>query len=430
MKFYLNIEPLNPVNQKIEFYYYSTIIGIIIFNFMFYVQANLIIDPDIYWHIKVGDEILENLQFPLQDHYSHTYDQKPWIAKEWLSQVILAAAFSWAGWFGVVLLMATSLSLGFAILAHELMRKLSMPRVLILLAIAFLCLSPTIVPRPHLFALPVMMAWFAVLFRAAEAGRAPSLMAVPLITLWANLHSSFLFGLGFGGLLVVESVWRAAPSSRRSVFLSWAVFGLLSGLAALIHPYGVEVYLASKRVLDLGEALSLIKEWNASDFSSFSTMEALILFGIAAAFTTGYRLSLPRLGLLLLLLHMSLSHNRHLGLLGMLAPLLLAPSLALWDHQGDRSGVRPSIQKPVLLLGLAFTLATVTWSVFRPPQPIKIYAPEAALAAAQAAGLTGHVLNEYNFGGYLISRGIPTFIDGRTELFGGAFLKMTLGPSP
>ncbi len=48
-------------------------------------------------------------------------------------------------------------------------------------------------------------------------------------------------------------------------------------------------------------------------------------------------------------------------------------------------------------------------------------APTAALAALTTANVT-HVLNDYNFGGYLIAAGVPTFIDGRTELFGADFL--------
>jgi hypothetical protein len=32
------------------------------------------------------------------------------------------------------------------------------------------------------------------------------------------------------------------------------------------------------------------------------------------------------------------------------------------------------------------------------------------------------VLNDYSFGGYLIFAGIPTFIDGRGELYGGPFI--------
>ena len=47
--------------------------------------------------------------------------------------------------------------------------------------------------------------------------------------------------------------------------------------------------------------------------------------------------------------------------------------------------------------------------------------PAAAVASADLAK-AGPVLNDYSFGGYLIFAGIPTFIDGRGELFGGPFI--------
>lgn len=60
------------------------------------------------------------------------------------------------------------------------------------------------------------------------------------------------------------------------------------------------------------------------------------------------------------------------------------------------------------------------------PKPAPRWIPEAALAAAREAGVTGRVLNDYGFGGYLITRGIPTYVDGRTELFGGRFVAATI----
>ncbi|MEM8813428.1 MAG: hypothetical protein AAGF59_12480, partial [Pseudomonadota bacterium] len=53
--------------------------------------------------------------------------------------------------------------------------------------------------------------------------------------------------------------------------------------------------------------------------------------------------------------------------------------------------------------------------------------PMAALAAARQAGLTDKpVFNEYNFGGFLIFNRVPTFIDGRADMFGDAFVDRTL----
>ena len=49
--------------------------------------------------------------------------------------------------------------------------------------------------------------------------------------------------------------------------------------------------------------------------------------------------------------------------------------------------------------------------------------PEKAISAARLAGLNDNVFNSYEFGGYLIFKGIPTFIDGRFELYGNQFLQ-------
>ena len=50
-------------------------------------------------------------------------------------------------------------------------------------------------------------------------------------------------------------------------------------------------------------------------------------------------------------------------------------------------------------------------------------APKAALDFVSKAGITGNVFNSYNFGGYLIFKGIPTFIDGRAPPYTDEFLK-------
>src|SRR5882762_2690009 len=43
-----------------------------------------VVDPDIWWHIKVGDSILRTHQWPTADPYSFTVSGQPWIAYEWL----------------------------------------------------------------------------------------------------------------------------------------------------------------------------------------------------------------------------------------------------------------------------------------------------------------------------------------------------------
>jgi hypothetical protein len=72
-------------------------------------------------------------------------------------------------------------------------------------------------------------------------------------------------------------------------------------------------------------------------------------------------------------------------------------------------------------LVLLLVPATAMLAQMRAYEPSPRVTPTGALAAVKAAG-AGRVLNDYNFGGYLVYAGVPTFIDGRTELFGADFL--------
>ncbi|MEI6202932.1 MAG: hypothetical protein WCP68_13360, partial [Enhydrobacter sp.] len=66
------------------------IAGLVIFLFL--MNANglpLLADPDTHWHIAVGDWIVANRAMPHVDTFSFTFTGQPWIAKEWLSQLLL-----------------------------------------------------------------------------------------------------------------------------------------------------------------------------------------------------------------------------------------------------------------------------------------------------------------------------------------------------
>jgi hypothetical protein len=71
---------------------------------------------------------------------------------------------------------------------------------------------------------------------------------------------------------------------------------------------------------------------------------------------------------------------------------------------------------------VATGLLGVAYVILRPNDvpPVDI-TPAAVVDHAMKANVGGPVLNDYGFGGYLIFRGIPTFIDGRTLPFGKQF---------
>jgi len=66
-------------------------IGLVVFIALANVRGlPLLADPDSHWHIAVGHWILQHGAVPTVDIYSFTLPGQPWIAKEWLSQVVMA----------------------------------------------------------------------------------------------------------------------------------------------------------------------------------------------------------------------------------------------------------------------------------------------------------------------------------------------------
>ena len=81
----------------------------------------------------------------------------------------------------------------------------------------------------------------------------------------------------------------------------------------------------------------------------------------------------------------------------------------------------PGAAAVVLTLALAAALALPT--ALRPiVRADDAVTPSAALAAAMRLGLSGPVFNSEKFGDYLIFRGVPSFIDGRVEMYGNDFV--------
>src|ERR1700761_3099599 len=73
--------------------------GYAIFLFM----PQVLGDGDTYLHIAVGDWILQHRAIPHTDPFSYTFAGSPWIAHEWLSELIMAVVYNAGSWDGLVI---------------------------------------------------------------------------------------------------------------------------------------------------------------------------------------------------------------------------------------------------------------------------------------------------------------------------------------
>jgi hypothetical protein len=383
---------------------------------------SLLNDPDIYWHIATGQKILAS-GWPHVDLYSFTFAGSHWIAKEWLSQVILALADDAGGWTGVVALSVAAVALALGLLARFLLERLAPLPALALAAVAFMLLAPHATARPHLIALPIMVAWTAGLARAADGQRLPSLWLLPLMTLWANLHGGFILGLVFVAAFACDAVMAVPAARRGAVAFGWGRFGMAAFAACCLTPYGAEPLLVAIRILGLGPALSLVGEWQPADFSHLSGLELALLLGGGLILWRGLILPPVRILILAGLIHLALSAARDGEVLGLLAPIVIAAPLARQHASlhGQPAPFGAAAAALVAAVATAIVPATAGLAKIETYAPSPRTSPAAAVAALKVAGAK-RILNDYDFGGYLIAAGVPTFIDGRTELYGGDFL--------
>ena len=400
--------------------------------------AAILNDPDTYWHLAVAEWMHRHAAVPAADPFSFTLRGAPWVAHEWLSEILLGAVHHVFGWAGLVAVTAVTAAAVIGLLARFLVDRMKPVRAIMLLSLTPIALDGHILARPHMFGLLAMTLWTVQLARAAEQGQRPHLMWAALMALWANLHGSFIFGLGMIAVFALDACLTAPDIDRRATLIAWSKFAVASLLAAVLTPFGIHSLTFPFEVADMSISLSLINEWKSPDFHKVQAVELWILVLIAGIGLLPARVSWPRLLLLMALIHLALKHIRHADLLAVVAPIVVAApfgqALARFDRDLPMRAIDrwfDAMKAPASpLVGLALAVATTAASLALPAvrenlEPRPGITPSAALTAVRAAGIDGKVFNYYDFGGYLIHQGVPVFIDGRADMYGDAFVKRT-----
>lgn len=413
---------LNPVRRialKLESLSPAVILAFVAAMSSALVDRSIFNDPDTYWHIAAGGWMFDHAQVLRHDVFSYTYPGRPWASHEWLAEVIMALAYRAAGWNGILLLFAGAMGLAGGLLARGIGRWLGPVGQTAALVMAFLTVSPTVLARPHLLMLPILIGWTMEMLAAREEGRAPRWWFALILAVWANLHGSFVFGFVLAGGFALDAL-IAPGANRLKAIRQWGVFGVLCLAAAFATPHGLLGLIAPFKILGMS-TLNEIKEWRPANFGEFSALEAGILVTLLVCLSKGVRVPLARLLLLLLIFHMTLQHQRQSLVLAAIAPLLLAKPIG---QAFGRTAKPQAMSWPAkaILAGLVLVIAAVRLAV--PTTRGDDYiTPAGALAHVPPSLAAKPVLNAYNFGGYLIFSGVKTFIDGRADMYGDDFVK-------
>lgn len=418
-------------------------------------RATPIYDPDYFWHLETGAWIARHGAIPRFDPFSHSFAGKPWLFVDWLADLLMAGLYGAFGHGGNILMFCAIAGLTVGAWTFLIGRTQRGIGLLAVAAVAALVTAATVfrvAPRPQTLTLPLLV---AVLYLALpQPGEAPSRsvrrawLAVPVLVLWQNLHSSALLGwlallAAAVGAVVDSRVRPELPAARLTVGRRWAQ--LAAGAAALlIAPAPLDRLAAGFLHLGDERVPAILLEWAplwrdgwAPARSGFGLALALLtLLAVAAAvqpavrrqLTTGHWLM--ALGFLLV----GLRTARFVPMAALaLAPVAVAGCAGLLQQARSASARIGAAAAAVALLVAGVTAAD------HHARPLGLGIargefPEGAADYVRAAHLNGPMYNDFFDGGYLLwalERRHPVLIDGRAmALYGVAFVARVFDQSP
>lgn len=390
-------------------------------------------DPDMWWHLSVGREMLARGEILTRDVFSYTRFGASWINAFWLSDIGMYLLWR-AGGFPALSLMTALLAALTMAVVH---RQMVGPPILraAVLVLAALAAAPAWSPRPQLLSYLLLAVLDRMLARWREGAPRRFWLLIPLFALWANLHGGFIWGfLLLMAVLAGETVDRL---TRWGEGLIWhdirrlAVFTLLAAGAVLLNPNGLALWRLPFHTVSVSLR---IQEWLSPDFHrlDFHPMLWLLVLLTIGLARSRERPDLGSLFKVLGFAYMAFVSARAVAVYAIVtAPLvarLLAGTMgpAPMGRLGGQGSLSPTgrrlLNGGILLMLSGAVLARVV--LLSSPMQVERSYPVAAVAYLREHRPLGPLFNSYNWGGYLLWAlpEYPVFVDGRADLYGNEIL--------
>ena len=386
-----------------------------------------IVDTDLGWHLRNGEYLLKNGQWPNFDSYSFTAAGARWVDHSWLPEVVYYAFHHWLGLRGIFLVFfVATAALLLVIFFLSLSRAEDPLGSGIATILGGVLAMVGFTPRAQNFGWLCFAAVFAILLRFTEQRRAPLWLIPMIFLLWINCHASWPFGLaifiiiftcGFIGRdigHIATSPWSSTDKKRLGETL------LVSIAALFVNPFGWRLVIYPFEVAFRQHVnVALGYEWASVDFNDSRGFYVLVLLGVlfVTALLQHRRWQISDVLLTGFAVLCGLKHIRFLIVTGIVLPPMLAPQI------GRLSSYNPQRERRVLngmIVAVVATLMIVMFPSNRELQArIDSYFPTAAVNYLSANPQRGNMFNQYEWGGYVEWK-LPeakTFIDSRTDIF-------------
>jgi hypothetical protein len=420
-------------------------------------SVKLLGDAGTGWHIRTGQLILARHAIPYVDPFSSQVN-KPWIAWEWLYDVIVGWLDQWAGLNGVVWFTAVVIATTFAALFRILVRpgaNFLMSLLLSLLATAASMIH--FLARPHVLSWLFTLAWFWILrcyeVRSDKRSNQRVWLLPVTMLVWVNLHGGFLLGFVLLAIFWLGSLWtwlKLKESRMEESFQKIAagkrvreliLLGLASVVASLANPHGWNLHTHIYSYLTNRFFMDHIDEFQSPNFHGIPQrcFLVLLLIAIPAVVANGRKLLVSDILLVLFAVYAGLYASRNIPVSSILLAAIVGPLIPWWGSgaflprmtavdESLRGHVWPilaAIATLVIVAGAGRVGSTVLVEAHFDPQRM----PVDAVSFVARSGVRGPVWSPDYWGGYLIYRLYPgnkVVIDDRHDFYGEPWLQSYL----
>jgi hypothetical protein len=390
--------------------------------------AQFFLEGDLGWHITVGKQIQATHTWPTFDTFSYTATGTPWIAYEWLGDVILAAV-AHAGGLRALAILFMVLQGAIVVLIYVYARlRCHNARAAFMAAVLLLPCVMNCVLRPQQIGYVYLLITLICL-EGFRQGHSRALWALPVVgALWVNTHGSFvLLPVALAVYTVcglVEGRWQGIEAVRwtdaQRVHLE--VFSLLSILALTLTPYGTRLaFYPFRLALSQPLLVAFITEWRPFDWSQwFGIMLLVLLLGfliVQILWKPAHRVE--DIVLLLAAVYATANHARFLFLLVPVFAPLLATCLARWMPSQRGPGDR-YLLNAALMLGIAAGIIAFFPRTGELQCAMMRRQPQGAVEYIRTHAVPTPMFNDPDWGGYLIESLGPAnkvFMDGRIDIY-------------
>jgi hypothetical protein len=400
---------------------------------------NEMYEPDMWWHLAIGSDIIRNHAVPSIDRYTLAGFGRAYHDSHWLFQVALSLSNKAGGMAGVEGVMVGIWSLTLLAAFRAVGKWVSLPVAASLVFFAAMASVERFLPRPELITYLMLALFYFRLQVGKYRTSADLILLAALQVVWTNSHGLFVLGPCLVGAYWIVAAVKG-PYGPGSDFRRLGKVLAAVTIASLVSPFGISgwqyaILLLTEVNPDATAALKTVGELSptfgeatrsAPAFWFFLPLLLATTVAVVVSASRG-RISAERVLIGTAMALLAMTGRRNMALFALVAAPLVA------EHSGwIRNALGKKVRTALLLFPAVLMAASAAYALsgnyyLKMEIPSRFglgvtpsHYPHGLPEFLRKSGFRGNVFNSNALGGFYLFHSFPGGVpltDGRWEIY-------------